>query len=119
MSVNVSIRKNKGQYMTPAPITTMILDTIGYTGPQILTKTIMEPSFGDGSFLISIVQRVITEGERAGLSKSDIAQIINNNIFGIEKISCFITEQSKGYINCWMLMRFKMFAGIILFVEIP
>lgn len=85
MSVNVSIRKNKGQYMTPAPITTMILDTIGYTGPQILTKTIMEPSFGDGSFLISIVQRVITEGERAGLSKSDIAQIINNNIFGIEK----------------------------------
>lgn len=85
MSVNVSIRKNKGQYMTPEPITTMILDTIGYTGPQILTKTIMEPSFGDGSFLISIVQRVITEGKKAGLSKSDIAQIINNNIFGIEK----------------------------------
>lgn len=85
MSVNVSIRKNKGQYMTPAPITTMILDTIGYTGPQILTKTIMEPSFGDGSFLISIVQRVIIEGKRVGLSKSDIAQIINNNIFGIEK----------------------------------
>ena len=61
MSNDISIRKNKGQYMTPEPITTMILDTIGYTGPQILTKTIMEPSFGDGSFLISIVNRVIIE----------------------------------------------------------
>ena len=56
--------------MTPEPITTMILDTIGYTGQQILTKTIMEPSFGDGSFLVSIVQRIIIEGERAGLSKT-------------------------------------------------
>ena len=85
MSNDISIRKNKGQYMTPEPITTMILDTIGYTGPQILTKTIMEPSFGDGSFLISIVNRVIIEGERAGLSKSEIAQIVDNHIFGIEK----------------------------------
>lgn len=38
MSNDISIRKNKGQYMTPEPITTMILDTIGYTGQQILTK---------------------------------------------------------------------------------
>ena len=69
--------------MTPEPITTMILDTIGYTGQQILTKTIMEPSFGDGSFLVSIVQRIIIEGERAGLSKSEIAQIVYIHIFGI------------------------------------
>ena len=45
MSNDISIRKNKGQYMTPEPITAMILDTIGYTGPQILTKTIMESSY--------------------------------------------------------------------------
>lgn len=86
MSNDISIRKNKGQYMTPEPIITMILDTIGYTGPQILTKTIMEPSFGDGSFLVSIVQRIIIEGERAGLSKSEIAQIVDNHIFGIRNI---------------------------------
>ena len=85
MSNDISIRKNKGQYMTPEPITAMILDTIGYTGPQILTKTIMEPSFGDGAFLVSIVKRIIIEGERAGLSKSEIAQIVDNHIFGIEK----------------------------------
>lgn len=95
MSNDISIRKNKGQYMTPEPIITMILDTIGYTGPQILTKTIMEPSFGDGSFLVSIVQRIIIEGERAGLSKSEIAQIVDNHILGLKKTSCFITEQSK------------------------
>ena len=78
-------RKTEGQYMTPDGIVSMILNSIGYAGQHVLNKTIMEPSFGDGAFLINIVQRIITEGKKTGLSEHDVAQIINNNVFGIEK----------------------------------
>ena len=61
-------KKVEGQYMTPDGIVTMILDSIGYTGNHVLTKTIMEPSFGDGAFLINIVQRIITECKKDGMN---------------------------------------------------
>lgn len=78
-------RKNEGQYMTPDGIVSMILNSIGYTGQHVLSKTIMEPSFGDGAFLINIVQRIIAEGKKAGLTEAEIAEIINSKVFGIEK----------------------------------
>ena len=56
-------RKIEGQYMTPDKIVSMILNGIGYTGHHVLTKTIMEPSFGDGAFLAGIIQRIITESK--------------------------------------------------------
>ena len=78
-------RKAEGQYMTPDGIVSMILNSIGYTGQHVLTKTIMEPSFGDGAFLINIIQRIITEGKKSGLTEFEIGSIINNKVFGIEK----------------------------------
>ena len=78
-------RKEKGQYMTPGKIVVMILDDIGYTGNEVLTKKIMEPSFGDGAFLSEIVKRIIKEGLKRSLSKEKISDIIQNNVFGIEK----------------------------------
>lgn len=78
-------KKKKGQYMTPDGIVSMILNNIGYTENHVLTRKIMEPSFGDGAFLINIVQRIISEGTRTGLSKQQITDIIQANVFGIEK----------------------------------
>lgn len=78
-------RKEKGQYMTPEKIVVMILDDIGYAGDEVLTKKIMEPSFGDGAFLSEIVKRIIKEGRKQSLSKEEISDIIQNNVFGIEK----------------------------------
>lgn len=78
-------KKKEGQYMTPDGIVSMILNNIGYTENHVLTRKIMEPSFGDGAFLINIVQRIISEGTRTGLSKQQITDIIQANVFGIEK----------------------------------
>ena len=78
-------RKEKGQYMTPEKIVVMILDDIGYAGDEVLTKKIMEPSFGDGAFLSEIIKRIIKEGRKQSLSKEEISDIIQNNVFGIEK----------------------------------
>lgn len=78
-------KKTEGQYMTPDGIVSMILNSIDYTGQHVLAKTIMEPSFGNGAFLINIVQRIITEGKKSGLTEFGIGSIINNKVFGIEK----------------------------------
>lgn len=51
-------KKKEGQYMTPDGIVSMILNNIGYTENHVLTRKIMEPSFGDGAFLINIVQLI-------------------------------------------------------------
>lgn len=71
--------------MTPNGIVAIILDSIGYVGEHVLTKTIMEPSFGDGVFLINIVTRVISEGKKRGMDTISIKRILRANIFGIEK----------------------------------
>ena len=78
-------RKEKGQYMTPKRIVVMILDDIGYAGDEVLTKKIMEPSFGDGAFLSEIVKRIIKEGRKQSLPEKEISDIIQSNVFGIEK----------------------------------
>lgn len=71
--------------MTPDAIVSIILDDLSYQGPSILNKKIMEPSFGDGIFLVNIVQRMILAGQKEGLFPHQIQQILKENIYGIEK----------------------------------
>ena len=77
--------KTEGQVFTPTDIVTMILDSVRYTGKSALTKTIMEPSFGKGAFLIEIVSRIIYEGRAEGKSENEIKEIIEKCVYGIEK----------------------------------
>ena len=77
--------KTEGQVFTPTDIVTMILDSVRYTGKSVLTKTIMEPSFGKGAFLIEIVSRIIHEGRAEGKSANEIKEIIEKCVYGIEK----------------------------------
>ena len=79
--------KLNGQVFTPLKIVNIILDNLNYTGKDILYKKIMEPSFGEGVFLIEITKRIIEEGLKLNLSKKEIETILNNNIYGIEKDS--------------------------------
>lgn len=93
----MSQTKSNGQYMTPKAIVDIVLDSVSYTAccpsshgirvadSSILSKTIMEPSFGSGAFLVKILERIAKEGAAAGKNKQEIADIIRNNVFGIEK----------------------------------
>ena len=78
-------QKTEGQYMSPPGIVDMTLDGVGYTGKNILSSKIIEPSFGDGAFLSKIVQRILSEGKEAGLSMQEISDVIKISVFGIEK----------------------------------
>lgn len=77
--------KNEGQVFTPQGIVITILDEVGYKGKKTLEKTIMEPSFGEGVFLIQIIERIINEAKKQGKTNEDICAILKNNVFGIEK----------------------------------
>ena len=85
MSTVLDETKNEGQVMSPVGIVTMILDAVQYTGKSVLTKTIMEPSFGKGAFLLEIVSRIIHEGKDEGKSAEEIRDIIQSHVYGIEK----------------------------------
>lgn len=78
------MNKNLGQVFTPHWIVAIMLDCIGYKGQSILTKTIMEPSFGDGAFLKEIVQRYIEAAMKEGWSPNKIRRGLEASIYGIE-----------------------------------
>jgi adenine-specific DNA-methyltransferase len=73
------------QIFTPTYIVNLILNTIGYKGESVINKTIMEPSFGDGAFLVKIVERLILVAKKKGFDESTIKALLLSNIFGIEK----------------------------------
>lgn len=77
--------KKSGQYMTPNRIVEMILDAVGFIGEKTVISSIMEPSFGEGVFLIEIIRRIMEECRRTNKSLNYVANILNNNIYGIEK----------------------------------
>ena len=73
------------QIFTPAHIVDLILDTIGYTEDNVMEKTIMEPSFGDGAFLCNIIERIIVYSKKKGFDANCIRTLILSNVYGIEK----------------------------------
>lgn len=73
-------KKIHGQVFTPLPIVKRMLDTVGYTGNTVLSKTLWEPSFGEGVFLLEAVKRIVEVAE----TPQDARRAIENNIHGVE-----------------------------------
>ena len=77
--------KEMGQVFTPPNIVCDILNKVDFVGYNTLTNTIMEASFGDGAFLVQIVERIVKEGRLNCLSDDEIVSIVCNHVYGIEK----------------------------------
>ena len=67
--------KQTGQVYTPCHIVCKILDEVGYYGKNILGKKILEPSCGDGQFLIEIAKRIIAESPIQDLQKNMVPEV--------------------------------------------
>lgn len=91
-------RKQEGQYMTPKRVVDIILDSLSYSGETILDKTVIEPSFGTGVFLLKVAERITEAGRKAGMSDFDISAVLNKNIWGIEK-SEFLYDKAIFRLN--------------------
>lgn len=76
-------KKNLGQVFTPERFVDLTLDKLGYSGVEMLNKKILEPSFGDGAFLIKIIERLITFCLELNYSNAEIETQLTY-IYGIE-----------------------------------
>ena len=83
--------KELGQVFTPLWIVEMMLDKINYSKKyNILDKKILEPSCGEGAFLVEIVKIYIEKSIEENISLEEIKYNLENNIYGVEiDISCF------------------------------
>lgn len=87
--------KMEGQVMTPDGIVTMILDALGYTGDRVLRYKCIEPSMGEGAFIIAEASRIIDCGKLHGISDEEILHHLRENLYGIEKDQRFYEKAIK------------------------
>lgn len=77
-------KKNRNdQIFTPEKYVEDMLDRIGYV-QNLVGKTVLENSCGQGNILAPIVNRYIKDAKRQGLSKEQIAESLSKNIIGFE-----------------------------------
>ena len=70
---------NKCQIFTPTNYVKELLDSVGYH-KNIVNKTILENSCGDGNILVEIVNRYIEEAIELKFSNKKIKKGLENNI---------------------------------------
>ena len=76
--------KTLGQVFTPNWIISEILDLVGYDNEDILDKYILEPSSGDGAFLLEIVNRYINTCINKKIETLEIKERLEKYIYGVE-----------------------------------
>lgn len=88
------IRK-KYQVFTPQKTVELMLDSIGYSGPSIVEKTIIDISCGDGAFLKAALRRYIKACLECNLTVSEIELKAPKHIFGFEIEGAFYIKCKK------------------------
>lgn len=77
-------KKNRNdQIFTPFKYVKDMLDRIGYV-KNLVDKTVLENSCGQGNILVPIVYRYIKDAKMQGLSNEYIAESLSKNIIGFE-----------------------------------
>ncbi|WP_277293594.1 Eco57I restriction-modification methylase domain-containing protein [Veillonella montpellierensis] len=80
---NIKNIAHKCQIFTPENYVKELLDSVGYR-KDILDKTILENSCGDGNILVEIVKRYIEEAIEQKYSNERIKEGLQDNILGFE-----------------------------------
>ena len=75
--------KELGQVFTPNFIVKKMLNLSDFNYNFSDIK-ILEPSFGEGVFLMHIIERIIINGRKMLKTDSQICDILSNNIYGVE-----------------------------------
>ncbi len=89
-------RKRKGQFYTPSQVVNYILDQVGYQGPAIIGKRVLDPACGSGRFLVEAARRLIPELKKQhDLSPKELVnERLRNSLFGLDvnRFACFLAE---------------------------
>jgi adenine-specific DNA-methyltransferase len=95
--MKVTNKKINGIVYTPQWIVNLILDNIEYKN-DIYDKKIIDPSCGEGNFLIIVVERFLNDSIKNNLNSDKIRKSLCNNIFGFDIDKDAITK-CKSYLN--------------------
>lgn len=95
--MKVSQKKANGIVYTPQWVVNFILDNIEYKN-NIYDKKIIDPSCGEGNFLIIVVERFLKDCIENNLSLDDIRKALHNNIYGFD-IDKNAISKCKTYLN--------------------
>jgi hypothetical protein len=77
--------EERGAVFTKAGVVDAILDLCGYTPDAALENCrLLEPSFGDGDFLLSAIRRLAESFARSGAPMAHAAQLLSDAIRGVE-----------------------------------
>jgi hypothetical protein len=77
---NRTKKKQLGQFMTPIVLSKTLIQERNYK----ITDKILEPSFGDGSFLIAIIDKLLEVYDNDINIQDKIDKILINNLYGVE-----------------------------------
>lgn len=92
------VRKRFGQFYTSPAIVSSMLDGVGYSGPAILDKRLIDPACGAGAYLIESTCRLIAAAEDEGLSGVDVYRVVQQAIHGLDlnPLGVLLTEAAIG-----------------------
>lgn len=77
--------ETRGAIFTRADVVDFILDLVGYVDDKPLYQNrILEPSFGGGSFLLPMIQRLLTAWRRTKEPLASALEDLGNAILGVE-----------------------------------
>lgn len=95
--MKIDEKKLNGVVYTPRWVVDLILDSIDYKN-NIHDKKIIDPSCGEGNFLVAVVERVLKDCIKHNFNTEEIKKLLSVNIFGfdINKIS---VENCKNNLN--------------------
>lgn len=87
-----------GQVFTPLWMVQKILDTIDYTvgNISILSKTVLEPSVGEGIFLQEMVRRLLQTARAEQFTEQEIQEILETNIHGVDVDPELVTKTQQN-----------------------
>jgi len=71
-------KRQLGQFLTPSPIARRLLSEFVFTPDD----TVLEPSFGDGAFLLPLIEAFI--GLHDGPLAERLARVLTENVWGVE-----------------------------------
>lgn len=106
-------KKELGQVFTPHKIVEYMLKMTKYDGN--LSKTVFEPSFGDGAFLCTIFETQIQWGRANGYSDEEIAKYVDEHLYGNE-LDPYWYEKAKS--NLDKVAEHNQFTGVCSFPHV-
>lgn len=92
---NRTKKKQLGQFMTPLNLSKSLLSERKYK----ITDKILEPSFGEGSFLMAIIDKLLDEYDNNLSIDEKVKMILTNNIYGVEMDSELYEKAIKNIEN--------------------